>query len=484
MNHNIAIRRALTAALGLLLFVSAAASAQSQIYPAPPAVGGRYVIVVISDGYAANEWWKFDRAVNGLLLNGLMADPFYSGQGASFTIHKVFLPQTTVGQSNFGITPNYDVNRCYIDTEPGTPPTPTSPGTPGTTDKIEAAVQSLAPTRTVVIGNYEGVSMGCTEDTWTFVSAGAREVGGVLEHEFGHLIAGLYDEYALKGANDPYPGPAVDGPNCSNAFTGGLRTPVWAKVTTLPHPVTNPDGCLFYETGIYRPYDTCRMRSPDAAFCDVCAGAMSDVLKPLASSILARINMTAPVLAAGFFQQPQARPVVPPGTARLAPSIRLMVEIAKPLADSSFGAKARVTSSASMTSPVVQSYRRVGDYVYGIVEGPDTVLEVVVLPGDPFQRRAYGGVSAPHRASDDPITARPVLTSRVAVMLPGLTRAAIMTRPIHVLFYRLDSSTAHQADGTPASVTPAAFGALIAVHWPVLVDIATDDLRKAVSSLP
>src|SRR5947209_3057687 len=175
MNHNTHVSRALSFAAGLVLLLSSSAAAQTTIYPPPPGTGGNYMIAVISDGYAANESWMFDRAVNGLVLNGLMADPFYSGKGAAFTIKKIFQPVAQSGQSAFKITPNYDINRCYIDYDPVQ-----------TTLAIENAVKAITPERVVVIGNHEGVSLGCTVDTWTYVSAGAREAGGVLEHEFGH----------------------------------------------------------------------------------------------------------------------------------------------------------------------------------------------------------------------------------------------------------------------------------------------------------
>ena len=488
MNFKPLSDRAFSLAIGLLL-AAAPASAQTQIYPKLPAVGGSYIIVVVSDGYAADESWKFERAVDGLVLNGLMADAFYSAHGAAFTIHRVFRPQPTSGQSEFGIRPNYNVNSCYIDIDPGPAATLTPATLPqGTTEKIEAAVKALSPIWTVVVGNYEGVSMGCRVDSWTFVSAGAREMGGVLEHEFGHLIGGLGDEYALMPLGVPYPTPPIDGPNCSTVVQGGVKSPSWSTPGTLPQTPTNPDGCLFFATGVYHAYNECRMHSADAPFCAVCAAEMELNLAKHAANPLARVTSSPPILMAGFFQQAQpVRPaiVTPPAqTARIAPAVRLMVEIVKPSPGANTGATARVTSIVDVTTPLAQNYRRVGDYVYGIVDGASTVMDVTVLPGDPFQRRAYGGTAAPHRASDDPITKTPVVSARMVVVLPNMTRAQLATREVHVLFYRLDSTTANQADGTRASVTPAAFGGLLAAHWPVLVDISAADLRAAALNLP
>src|SRR5207247_144690 len=108
-------------------------------------------------------------------------------------------------------------------------------------------------------------------DHWTYVSAGAREVGGVLEHEFGHLIAGLFDEYALsENTNKDYPGPVVDGPNCST----NVMSPVWAGAMWTP-PADHRPGCRYYGQKIIRPYQDCRMRSDGIDFCAVCADTMT-----------------------------------------------------------------------------------------------------------------------------------------------------------------------------------------------------------------
>src|ERR1700730_7475860 len=151
MNGKTQISRALLVAAGLLFAVSSAARAQQIIFPLNGMPGGHYKIVVVSDGYAADESWKFDRAVNGLVLNGLMADKFYKDRGDKFTIIKLFKPVGTSQQSAFGIKPNYDITKCFIDYDEN-----------ATTTAIYDAVGTLTPERTIVIGNYEGVSLGCS----------------------------------------------------------------------------------------------------------------------------------------------------------------------------------------------------------------------------------------------------------------------------------------------------------------------------------
>jgi hypothetical protein len=458
MSQDTHVSRALSLAVGLLLFVSPPAMAQTTIYP-PSGPGGNYVIAVISDGYAADESWKFDRAVNGLVLNGLMTDPFYSGKGASFTIKKIFQPVGQSGQSAFGITMNYDINRCYIDFDPTT-----------TTVAIENAVKAISPERTLVIGNQEGVSLGCTVDTWTYVSAGAREVGGVLEHEFGHLIAGLFDEYALP-PNGAYVTPDVDGPNCSNVMVTGAQ-PSWMKLSLSKTPMNLPE-CRYYLTNIVRPYDTCRMRSADTDFCYVCSSEMSAELGIFAAKQLSQMPMHLPVVQAGLmFLQPPAAQL--PLADR---SVRVLVEMTKSAAGSATLATARVVALTEVSAPAVQRHRRVGDYVSSVVEGR-TVLDVAVLPGDPFQRRTYGGASAPHQRRDD------ILTASIVVMIPHMTRQQLLTRSIGILFYRLDPLSGRLPDGSRANITPRTVSEFLDKNQPRLTEVTSDDLKKAVQSLP
>src|SRR5258708_7728419 len=108
MKHCTSVIRTLSLAIALAPLGSSAAAAQTIIYPPSGTAGGNYGSAVISDGYAATESWMFDRAVNSLVLNGLMADPFYSSKGSAFTIQKIFTPASQSGQSAFGIVPNYD----------------------------------------------------------------------------------------------------------------------------------------------------------------------------------------------------------------------------------------------------------------------------------------------------------------------------------------------------------------------------------------
>ena len=226
----------------------------------------------------------------------------------------------------FGITPNYDINRCYIGFNEAQ-----------ATAAISSAVKSISPypERVVVIGNYEGVSLGCTDGVWTYVSAGAREMGGVLEHEFGHLIAGLFDEFPLPLNPLDYPGPDVDGPNCSNVFTNGAPSPLWMN-STWPQAPVNRSECRHYTNKIVRPFDDCRMRSADTPFCYVCSAAMSSILGLFTNATMSQVVTRPPILQAGLLQPGPARgpkpatgPPNPGGPAVNDRSVRAVVQLTR-----------------------------------------------------------------------------------------------------------------------------------------------------------
>jgi len=446
-----------------LVAVAASSTAQpQQVYPAS-GPGGNYEIVVIADGYTSAEEYKFTRAVNGLILNDLMADPFY-GNSHAFTIVKQFNPVTTSGQSQFGITPNYNIAKCYIDYDAAT-----------TTAAIDQVVKTIPHHAVIVIGNYEGVAIGCTNQPWTWISAGAREVDGVLEHEFGHLIAGLYDEFPLQGNVDYPPTPSVDDHNCSNVFdSSGNATPWWDNSSlSWPQKPTDRDGCLYYSHKITRPYDTCLMYAPGATFCYVCSLLMSGELNLFANEALTKSLASPMILTAGFVAQTPTPRVPARGSEQY---VRLLVQLTKRSTDPKLGAQLSVVSVADVTGPIVSRHHRTGDYVYGIVEG-NTVLAADVLPGDPFQRRSLGTAPAPHDTANE-------LQTNVVVIVPNTTRQSLLSRSIRVVFYRLDPNYGRLPSGMRADVTTNTISELLANNTPQFVGLDADELKKVVQSLP
>ena len=101
--------------------------------------------------------------------------------------------------------------------------------------------------------------------------------GEIVLHELGHSLAYLADEY-----ESPYPGyPAGDWePNVDfNCCGSALKWLIWVEPgTPLPTPediayngvVGSFEGARYLETGIYRPWLDCLMRSLGHEFCPIC----------------------------------------------------------------------------------------------------------------------------------------------------------------------------------------------------------------------
>jgi hypothetical protein len=496
MTSRTILRRSAAVAIALCVS-SSSAQAQTQIFP-PTGPGGGYVIAVVSDAYMANEEWMFNRAVNGLVLNGLLADKFFKDNGAAFTVQKFFRPVAKSGESAFGIKPNYNIHQCYIDFDPST-----------TTTLIDNVVKLAAPERVIVIGNYEGVAMGCTVDTWSYLSSGAREVVGVLEHEFGHLIGGLLDEYSLP-PDKPYRGEDIDELNCSNApfkpppvgGRGGPPPPPpepWWKKLSLPSTPTEPQGCNYAATRIVRPYEHCRMHAAHADFCPVCVHELTGALEAFKAKRLSRADAPRPmpILLAGFAPvqsakavqpaaQPPAQPERPPAGGRtnipdrqpvpgtpVVPTVRVVLELT-PIQG---GVSTKVLTIADVTTPRIQRYRRTGDLVYAVVEN-NTVLESGVIAGDPFQRRVYGGSGAPHQTGT-------ATKASVVVMIPNVDRQQLQARTIGIRFYRLKPTTGRAADGTRDDITPERLNAMVGNREAApFAELSSVDLKKAAQQLP
>jgi hypothetical protein len=182
-----------------------------------------------------------------------------------------------------------------------------------------------------------------------------------------------------------------------------------------------------------------------------------------------------PIVLAGFGLQPIPRAPAPGPSPDKA--IRLLVELTRRSPASFDGATAKVVAITNVTIPIVGRNRRVGDYVYGIVDGTN-VLDAAVIPGDPFQQRGYGGVSAPHQTVDGG------LTTRVTVIIPHVSRADLATRSIGIHFYRLEPLFGRMSDDKPAAVNRETIQAFIADRRKKLAEVTATDLKLASSTYP
>ena len=413
--------------------------ADTRLYP-PNGPEGNYHIVVLSDGFAQNEQQDFE-SVAATVITGAFADSFYAHRSAAFSVVSVFRAAPATGASNYGFRLATSNSRCAIEWDDDTTSNPTSV-------RIEKALEGVPHRRVLVISNYTGYHFGCSDGIWTYLTTDVQYHHDVLRHELGHLIGGLFDEYFPDPPTEvTYNGEPVLRLNCSTADR-------WAWSTKFPAS-TGPDGCLLATSGIFRPFDDCRMRHSRTAFCEVCADAMSSVLDDFINHQISAVPTHARVAPIAFVQQP---PRVNGNR-----SVRLLVSL------NAATKVATVLSADDEQGPVVASHKRLGDVVYEITDGGAPV-ETSVLVGDPFQTRSYGGGGTPHAS-------RPAPVASVLVFVPRVDRQTILSRNIAITFYRLSPSAGVE------DVTPEVLRGLKSSNDAVVIGaVAPDQLKRVVSA--
>src|SRR5438067_2039104 len=377
-------------------YLHATAAAPVLVFPQPPATGGPIRIAVIADHFQSGEEQDFNAAVQNFIVHSLLADTYYAQHASAFTVKSIFEAWTPGSSpSKYGFQLGAGVTNCRIS------------WASNTTSLVDAVVRaSIDPAFTVIIGNYD-YNFGCSQDTWSYVAVGSLG-NRILEHEMGHTIGGLDDEFAVEQLRTtPYPGIKEVG-NCTT-----LVTPQWNGVASsgrLPE-------CDLYGVGIFHAFKDCRMRVPVADFCPVCSGQMDDAINDYTSAILTSIEH--PIVTAGFFG---FQPAPPPRSGR---AVSVLVRV------NNTTGKTLVLSTTDVPGSNVQHHRRLGDYVYEIIEGGQTKA-TSVIPGDPFHTHAYNGSPAPHAspAADD---------VAIAVTIPDVNRSSLANgqRTPEIIFYKL-----------------------------------------------
>lgn len=446
--------------LGCLLFASCNERATvSASTPATQPTTGSIVVVVLADHYTAAEESKFNQHVTNLFTNlytnGMLVDPDYDDHASAFQIIPVFEAwnQYSPTPSNYGYTIGGNANCSvgWIETGP--------PGTT-TAERLEAAAGAYNPTHIVVIGNYT-FDFGCTlHKDWTYIARGA--VGkGVLAHEFGHLLAELFDEYSLSVHDgQTYPQQL----NCRNCSTQPV--PYWGAAAY--GSFVNQPPCDYYRQGIVHPYPDCKMARTDAAFCPICRDNVNNAIAfyhdpehwnpslgvcPVVSTN--PLNPSPPrslrINGAGLFVQPPTAQSI----------VRVLVSL-----DRQAGT-ARVQRVTEAKGKFVAPDRRLGVLAYEVVDN-DKLLSVGVIQGDPFQVRDYRGGSR-HGTSQ-------INTASVVVLIPNETKQDLTQsgRAVQIAFYRLTPTI------TAPRITRQVWTELKAKNQVErLSQISPDELRKA-----
>jgi hypothetical protein len=283
--------------------------------------GEKLVFVVLGDGYAMADQAKFKADVQKLVLGGVFAHDFYKDNLKAFNVYRVDLVSSQSGVSSLTYKKNTALkvvysgqwSRCWLEES-------------AATDSLITNAIKVAKYDFVLIMANENGYGGCRRSSRLYITSG--DPWDVVAHEYGHGIAGLYDEYSVPHAGS-YTGDPVNNNNCS--VVKDRNNVVWsnlidANIDIPSDQAQNIDsndtvgeftGCNYAETGIYRPVRACRMNSNTPHFCPVCLALMQESVKgflgqdssaPAATSGAA----AAPPQGAGSGQQPQgeAAPVI------------------------------------------------------------------------------------------------------------------------------------------------------------------------------
>ena len=259
-------------------------------------VGKRINIIVVPEGYQYSEKLRMQGHFNG--LKQTLSSPYFEHRAQFFNYVLVYAYSNESGASDcscdlvldtaFGISFPDSPNGCgtfgclYY----------TGSCTPNNLKRNIAEAEMRAPAfdahagdRTIIMVNITRCA-GCAQFGGRAVySAGCSTGALVGEHELGHSLGFLLDEYVTMEAC----GTSIGTVNTSSNSEVGLW-PEW--IGELGPPV---EGAETYSNCIYRPAPQCKMRSSsqDPVYCPVCRQAIT--LKIFESD---RVAPTAPIESA------------------------------------------------------------------------------------------------------------------------------------------------------------------------------------------
>lgn len=247
----------------------------------------RYDMVILGDGYQAQEQAHFDSDVNAFLA-GLFAKAPYSGFSTWFNVHTVFRASTDSGASQPDVTPPIVKNTAYG----------ASYNTGGTArclyiqnSSLALADAALAPaneTRVLVMVNDSRYG-GCAGQF--AVSYNGASMVEVQSHEIGHSLAGLADEYDYP--NNLYTGNEPNQVNITANSVGQKWSHWWGTEN-----VSAVQGAGYYLQGLWRPKNDCLMRSLGVTLCPVCREQITKATSSIVNTIDAPQPAATTVLVA------------------------------------------------------------------------------------------------------------------------------------------------------------------------------------------
>lgn len=254
----------------------------------------RWDLVVLGDGYRAEELAKYERDVLATVDAIFETAPF-DRLRAAINVHRVNVESTDSGAGDLcaGIsratffTSNYcgrKIPHLLV---------------ADTTVALETAldeVPTMNATLLLVNSDRYGGSGGAVP-----VCSVASAAFNVALHEMGHSHFGLADEYSdplapgqdvFRGDEPPYPNvtarlaalkwrtqaspgieiPTTNNSNCSSVDDRPSHVPLTS--------VGAFEGAFYHHCGVYRPQYDCKMRNVEADFCAVCTAVIDMVLRP------------------------------------------------------------------------------------------------------------------------------------------------------------------------------------------------------------
>jgi hypothetical protein len=360
----------------------------TQIHPQVSNPNAPVRIAIIADHYTLGEKKEFDYDVENFVKFGLLADGFYQTQSGSIDIVSYF-EETPAGQaSRFGFAIGPGDGNCAV----------SAPG--DILSKLSDAIGTVPviPTRYVVLANHP-YNIGCTDGDWTYVAVDA--VGtDVFEHELGHLIGLLRDEWAMPSYAGMTPPPIFGESNCAPPSPD----PYWMNNPKFPGARKLPE-CNLYPEGLVHAFEHCRMgKMNHRNFCLVCLELMRKGFTYVEStppqSGPTPVASHLPERPAGFrimnasFATARGNTAVQDKGNPPRPVMRLIVEFA-PGREANSGRleeKRRIFA----TSVYVPNHRRAGEFLFEISDGKG-VREVGVIPDHMLRSRSFQG--GPHGTS-------------------------------------------------------------------------------------
>ncbi len=244
----------------------------------------RINLVVLGDGYRLQDQDKLTVDASKWMATFLNTSP-YANYAAFFNIKLVHVVSHQDGANNgmhgFGVSRDTALGAGFQNANP-----------PGQSPDYRLLVVDDTKALAVAMANAPEFTMALVlvNDTNYGGSGGVVPVFSVNEdscyialHEFGHAFGSLADEYAC-GDTSALPASIESYPNVTTCQR--LDQVKWSSWIEGGTPLPTPDdamhekalglfeGAYYHNRGVYRPRHTCKMRSLDDPFCEVCAEAI------------------------------------------------------------------------------------------------------------------------------------------------------------------------------------------------------------------